>query len=349
MKEIQLGKRKIGEQHPCYIIAELSANHAGSIENAKQIIRMAKECGADCVKFQTYTPDTITIPCEKEWFHLKKGTWEGKNLYQLYEEAYTPWEWQRELKEEAERVGIDWFSTPFDKTAVDFLEELEIPFYKVASFEVVDLPLLEHIAKQKKPIIMSTGMATLEEIQEAVETIYKNGTQELILLRCVSAYPATPEQMNLRTIVDLQNRFEVGVGLSDHSMGSISAVTAVALGARVIEKHVCLSRTIENPDASFSLEPEEFRNFIKEIRTAEKAMGSVDYTLSEKEKENRLLRKSIFVTKEFKKGDIITQEHIRVIRPGYGLEPKFYNQIIGKVAAQDAEYGVPMSWDMIEK
>ena len=329
-----------------YIIAEMSANHAGSIDRAKEIIHAAKESGADCVKIQTYTADTMTIDCHNEYFNIEKGTWEGENLYSLYQKAYTPWEWQAELKAEAEKIGIDFFSTPFDKTSVDFLEEIGMDFYKIASFELVDLPLIDYVASKGKPIIMSTGMATIGEIQEAVDTIKKHHNQ-LALLKCSSAYPAVSDQMNLRTIENMKEVFKVPVGLSDHSMGSVGAVTAVALGATIIEKHFCLSREIENPDSTFSMEPTEFKAMVQDIRQAETAVGHVSYEVTEDELTNVIFRRSIFVTEDVKKGEKLTSENIRVIRPGYGLKPKYYEEILGQTALADIKRGTPLQFDMI--
>lgn len=345
---ICLKNRIIGDDAPCYIIAEMSANHAGDLNRAIKIVHAAKESGADCIKLQTYTPDTITINCDNEYFHVTNGTWQGENLYELYGKAYTPWEWQGTLKEEADKIGIDFLSTPFDRTAVDFLDELGVDFYKVASFELVDIPLIRYIASKGKPIIMSTGMGSLGEIEEAVNTVFKQGNTNLCLLKCSSAYPAVPDDMNLRTIHNLKETFGVLAGLSDHSLGSVGAVTAVAMGANVIEKHFCLSREIENPDSSFSMEPHEFKNMVEDIRTAEKAMGKVSYQLSERERANKQFRKSIFVVKDILKGDILSEQNICVIRPGYGLEPKYYDDILGKRAARDINRGTPLRWEMIQ-
>lgn len=344
---MQIGKRKIGGNAPAYIIAEMSGNHAGNIENAKAIIRAAKEAGADCIKLQTYTPETITMDCDNEYFHIHNGTWEGENLYQLYGKAFTPWEWQEELKEEAERVGIDFFSTPFDFTAVDFLEELGVEFYKIASFELVDIPLIEYVASKGKPIIMSTGMSTLAEIDDAVTAIRKQGNDQIALLRCASAYPAITDEMNLMTMKNMGEVFGVPVGLSDHSMGSVGAVTAVALGAKIIEKHFCLDRAIENPDSSFSMNPEEFAQMVKDIRQAEKAIGTVKYGVTEQEKSNIVFRKSIFAVKDIKKGEELTSENIRVIRPGYGVKPKYYKEILGQRALCDIKRGNPLKLEYI--
>ena len=349
MSTIQIKNRKIGDGYPAYIIAEMSANHSGSIERAKEIIRAAKESGADCVKIQTYTPDTLTIDCHNEYFQVKNGTWEGENLYGLYEKAYTPWEWHKELKDEADRIGIDFFSTPFDNTSVDFLEELGVDFYKIASFEMVDLPLLRYIASKGKPIIMSTGMGTKEEIDEALEAIYETGNTQVAILKCSSAYPAISDDMHLKTIADMKKVFDVPVGLSDHSMGHLGATTAVALGANIIEKHFCISRDIENPDASFSMEPAEFKEMVEQVRQVEKAMGNVFYGPSTQELNSVTFRRSVFVTKELKKGDLITEEHVRIIRPGYGEKPKYMDDILGMRVDRDVEWGMPFDFDMIYK
>lgn len=347
-RTISVKNRLIGDNYPCYVIAEMSGNHAGDLNRAIEIIQSAKESGADCIKLQTYTPDTITINCSNEYFQVKKDTWQGEKLYELYQKAYTPWEWQGRLKDEADKVGIDFLSTPFDRTAVDFLENLGVDFYKIASFELVDIPLIKYAAIKGKPIILSTGMGSLGEIEEAVNTIQSQGNENICLLKCSSAYPAVPEDMNLKTIQNLKETFGVPAGLSDHSLGSIGAVTAVAMGANVIEKHFCISRKIENPDASFSMEPSEFKTMVEDIRTAEKAMGKVSYQLSEKEVNNKVFRKSIFVIKDIFQGEILNEENIRIIRPGYGLEPKYYDEIVGKKAAKDMERGTPLKWDLIE-
>lgn len=330
-----------------YIIAEMSANHAGSFERAKEIIHAAKASGADCIKIQTYTPDTMTIDCDNEYFQIKKGTWEGENLYRLYSKAFTPWEWQAELKAEADKAGIDFLSTPFDKTSVDFLEEIGIEFYKIASFELVDLPLIEYVASKGKPMIVSTGMGSLEEVDDAVRTVRGQGNSSLCLLRCASAYPAIGDSMNLRTMVDMRDRFDVPVGLSDHSMGSLGAVAAVAMGALVIEKHFCLSRAIGNPDSSFSMEPGEFQKMVEDIRTVERAIGTVHYGATEEEKENVIFRRSVFAVRDIRAGETLTEENIRVIRPGYGLKPKFYRQVLGEKAAVEIKRGTPIGEEYI--
>lgn len=344
---MKIGNREIGNGHPTYIIAEMSANHAGDIERAKEIIHAAKEAGADCIKIQTYTPDTITIDCDLPYFHISDGTWSGENLYQLYQKTFTPWEWQRELKEEADKLQIDFFSSPFDNTAVDFLEEIGVKFYKIASFELVDIPLIEYVASKKKPIIMSTGMATLAEIDEAVAAVRRQENDDLALLRCASAYPAITDEMNLRTMQNMKETFGVPVGLSDHSMGAVGAVTAVALGASIIEKHFCLDRAIENPDSSFSMNPSEFKQMVKDVRQAEMAIGCVKYGPTRQEMGNLQFRRSIFCVKDIKKGEKITRDNVRIIRPGYGLVPKYYNEIMGQKALQDIRRGTPLQFDMI--
>lgn len=336
---------KIKEGHT-YIIAEMSANHAGSFERAKEIIHAAKEAGADCIKIQTYTPDTMTIDCDNEYFRISDGTWKGENLYSLYSKAFTPWEWQADLKKEADKIGIDFLSTPFDKTSVDFLEEIGIEFYKIASFELVDIPLIEYVASKGKPMIISTGMGSLEEITEAVETVRKQGNSLICLLRCASAYPAISDSMNLRIMTDMQSRFNVPVGLSDHSMGSLGAVAAVAMGASVIEKHFCISREIKNPDSSFSMEAGEFKKMVEDIRTVEKAMGSVNYGATEEEKGNVVFRRSIFAVKDIAAGETFTDDNIKIIRPGYGIKPKYFKEVLGKKAAKDITRGTPINFDM---
>ena len=344
---MKIGTREIGKGNPAYIIAEMSANHAGDIVRAKEIIHAAKEAGADCVKIQTYTPDTLTIDCDNSYFHISDGTWNGENLYQLYQKAYTPWEWQGELFEEAKKAGIDFFSTPFDNTSVDFLEEIGMEFYKIASFELVDIPLIEYVASKGKPMIMSTGMATLAEIDEAVAAVRNQGNDNFALLRCASAYPAITDEMNLKTMQNMGETFGVPFGLSDHSIGSVGAVTAVALGASIIEKHFCIDRSIENPDSSFSMNPAEFKQMVCDIRQAEKAIGCVKYGPSEQEKSSQVFRRSIFCVRDIKKGEKITSENARIIRPGYGLSPKYYNDILGQIALTDIERGTPLKLSLI--
>ena len=342
-KRIKIGNREIGEGCPCYIIAEMSANHAGDLNRAVEIIHAAKEAGADCIKKQTYTPDTMTINSDKKYFHIDDGTWKGENLYGLYQKANTL-EWHGWLKEEAEKQEFI-FSTPY-KSAVDF-GGTGVEFYKIASFEIVDIPLIKYIASKKKPIIMSTGMATLGEIEEAVETIKAQGNNQFCLMKCSSAYPAVPEQMNLKTISHLKNTFNVPVGLSDHSLGSVSAVVAVAMGASIIEKHFCLSREIKSPDSTFSMEPDEFKRMVEDIRAAEKSIGKVSYSISENEAVSRSHRRSIFVVKDIKRGEAFTEENIKVIRPADGLEPKYYEQVLNRKASENIERGTPLKWTMI--
>ena len=345
---IVINNKKIGENYPVFIIAELSANHLQKFDNAVKLIKAAKEAGADAVKLQTYTPDTITIDCDNEYFQIKQGTlWDGKTLFQLYKEAYMPWEWQPKLKEIADEIGIDLFSTAFDPTAVDFLEEMGVPVHKVASFEIVDIPLIEKMASTGKPLIISTGMATLSEIEEAVQAARKAGTTEIALLKCTSAYPAPPEEMNLRTIPHLAEAFGVPVGLSDHTLGIAVPVAAVALGARIVEKHFTLSRDIPGPDSAFSLEPQEFKAMVEAIRVAEKALGKVSYEVGEREAASRVFRRSLFVVKDMKAGEVFTHENVRSIRPGYGLPPKFLKEVLGRRAACDIKAGTPLEWRMI--
>ena len=301
------------------------------------------------MKIQTYTPDTLTIDCHNRYFQVENGTWEGENLYSLYGKAYTPWEWQKELKEEADRVGIDFFSTPFDRSSVDFLEEIGMEFYKIASFEMIDLPLLKYVASKGKPIIMSTGMGSLEEIKEAVEAVYETGNTQLALLKCSSAYPAISDDMHLRTIVDMKERFHMPIGLSDHSMGHLGAATAVAMGANIIEKHFCISREIENPDASFSMNPAEFKEMVDTIRQVEKAKGQVYYGVSSQEESSLVFRRSVFTIADIKKGERFTEENTRIIRPGYGVKPKYLTDILGMKAAEDIERGTPVQFDLMEK
>lgn len=342
---IEINGRKVGSGYPTYIIAEMSGNHAGSLTHAKEIIHAAAESGADCIKIQTYTPDTMTIDCHNEYFDITEGTWKGENLYALYQKAYTPWEWQEELRDEARAAGIDFLSTPFDNTSVDFLEGLGVSFYKIASFELVDIPLLEYIASKNKPIVMSTGMGTKEEIREAIDAIYSTGNHQLAIMKCSSAYPAKVCEMNLSTITDMRERFGVPVGLSDHSLGHFSATTAVALGACIIEKHFCVSREIKNPDSGFSMEPQEFKAMVDEVRKVEAALGTVKYGVSKQEESNACFRRSLFVVQDVAKGEPLTADNIRSIRPAYGLAPKHYKEVLGKKAAHDLKRGMPLKME----
>jgi pseudaminic acid synthase len=339
----------IDNNSPCFIIAELSANHGHNIEIAKKTIKAAKESGADAIKIQTYTADTITIDCDNEYFKIKQNTiWDGITLYKLYQDAYTPWEWQKELKEYAESMGLILFSSPFDKTAVDFLEDLEICAYKVASFEITDIPLIEYIASKGKPVIISTGIATIEDIEEAVQACKKMGNDDIILLKCTSSYPAKLEDANLSTIPDLKNRFNVISGLSDHTIDVEVPITAVALGSKVIEKHFILDRNIGGPDASFSLEPQQFKAMVDAIRNVEKAIGIVDYELSEKKKKSREFSRSLFIVEDVKKGEMLTEKNVKSIRPGFGLHPKYYNNIIGKKINKNVKKGTPLTFELID-
>jgi pseudaminic acid synthase len=334
---------KFLHKNKTYIIAEMSANHNGDLQRAINIIHAAKESGADAIKLQTYTADTLTTDCDNEFFKIKGGTlWDGRSLYELYKEAYTPWEWHQQLKKIADEVEIDFFSTPFDSTAVDFLEDMEIKLYKVASFELIDIPLLEKIASTQKPVIMSTGMATLAEIDEAVRTLRNNGCPEVALLKCVSSYPANPEDMNLRTIPHLAKAFNCITGVSDHSMELAVPVVAVTLGAKIIEKHFTLSRKDKGPDSEFSLEPHEFRLMVDAVRTAEKALGTVSYELTASEHKSKVFRRSLFVVKAIKQGELFTNENVRSIRPGYGLHPRYSKEIIGTHASRDIQQGTPL-------
>jgi len=339
---ITIGNKKVGGNEPCFIIAELSANHNGDLEVAKETIRAAKKAGADAIKLQTYTPDTLTIDCDNEFFQIGHGTlWDGKTLYELYGEAYTPWEWHQELFTVAEEEELICFSSPFDLTSVDFLEKLDVPAYKIASFEIQDIPLIEYAAKKGKPMIMSTGIASEEDIQLAVDTCKAAGNNEIILLKCTSSYPAPLELANLAVIKDLKTRFQTEVGFSDHTMGSLAPVVARTLGASVIEKHFILDKSIGGPDADFSLDFNEFKEMVEAVRDAEKLLGSVTYELSEKVKDNRKFARSLFVVADLQEGEIITAEHVRSIRPGYGAHPKHLADILGKKATRDVKRGTP--------
>lgn len=345
---IQVGARPVGRDCPVYIVAELSANHRQQFDEAERLVEAAKEAGADAVKVQTYTPDTLTIQSDRPEFQIGGGTpWEGKTLYDLYAEAYMPWEWQPKLKEIANNLGMDLFSTPFDPTAVDFLEKMEIPAYKVASFEIVDIPLIEYIASKGKPIIMSTGMAAFSEIEDAVQAARGAGATQIALLKCNSAYPSPPEEMNLRTIPHLSEELQVPVGLSDHTLGIAAPIVAVALGACIIEKHFTLSRSIPGPDSAFSLEAQEFKAMVEAVRTAEKALGEVRYEVGEKEAASRAFRRSLFVVKDMKKGEVFTEENVRSIRPGAGLHPRYLQNALGRRAKQDIQRGTSLSWELI--
>lgn len=347
MGTMQIAGRPIGPGHPVYVIAELSANHGGDLERARELVRIAKDVGADAVKLQTYTADTLTIASDRECFRLDDTLWEGRTLHELYSEAFMPWEWQPELKALADRLGLDLFSSPFDASAVAFLEDMDVPAYKIASFENVDLPLLRTVAITGKPVIMSTGMATLAEVDEAVRTLREGGTGALALLRCVSAYPACPASMHLRTIPHLAKTFDVVAGLSDHTLDATVPVAAVTLGASIIEKHMTLSRDEEGPDSAFSLEPEEFRGMVEAVRTAEQALGNVRYGPTESEERSRVFRRSLFVVADMAAGERFTRDNVRSIRPGHGLHTRHLDDVLGRKAVKRIERGTPLSWELI--
>ncbi len=347
--QIRIGQRTIGAGQPVYMIAELSANHHQKFDEAVKIIRAAKDVGADAVKLQTYTPDTMTIASNRPEFRIEGTIWNGRNLHELYKEAYTPWEWQPRLKQAANDMGLDLFSTPFDATAVDFLEQMNVPAHKLASFELVDIPLIRKMARTGKPLIMSTGMSTAAEIEEAVKAARGAGAKEIALLKSTSAYPAPAEEMNLRTIPELSRRFDAPAGLSDHSMGTAVPVAAVALGACIIEKHLTLSRTEPGPDSVFSLEPQEFKAMVDAVRVAEKALGEVHFGFGEKEASSRVFRRSLFVVRDMKSGETFTSENVRSIRPGYGLHTRHLSEVLGRHAACDIERGTPLRWELVER
>jgi len=349
MNCITISNRKIGSNESTFIIAELSANHLQNFDLAVGTIKAIKESGADAVKLQTYTPDTITIDSDNKYFQIKQDSlWDGKTLYQLYQEAYTPWEWQPKLKQIAEELGLIFFSSPFDKTSVDFLEEMNVPAYKVASFEITDIPLIEYIASKGKPVIISTGIAMLADIEEAVNACRKMGNNQIALLKCTSAYPAPLEEVNLRTIPNLADTFNTVVGLSDHTLGVSAPIASVALGAKIIEKHFILDRKLGGPDAAFSMEPAEFRSMVDAVRDVEKALGTVNYNLTEKTKRSREFSRSLFAVDNIKAGESFTEENVRSIRPGFGLHPRHYGQIMGKRARTEIKRGTPLDWDLIE-
>ncbi len=347
--QIKIGEHGIGTGHPVYVIAELSANHHQDFDQAVKIVRAAKDAGADAVKLQTYTPDTMTIACDRPEFRIQGSIWDGRNLHELYGEAYTPWDWQPRLKQVATDLALDFFSTPFDATAVDFLEQMDVPAYKLASFELVDIPLIQKMAGTGKPLIMSTGMATVGEIDEAVRVARQAGAQQIALLKCTSAYPAQPDEMNLRTIPELGRRFAVPVGLSDHSMDAAVPVAAVALGACIIEKHLTLSRTDVGPDSAFSLEPEEFRTMIDAVRIAERSLGTIHFGVSDKEAGSRVFRRSLFVVKDIRCGELFSSENVRSIRPGHGLHTRHLSEVLGRRASHDIGRGTPLRWELVDR
>jgi pseudaminic acid synthase len=349
MNEVKIGNRKVGVNHPCFIIAELSANHNGSLETALDTIKAAKRAGADAIKLQTYTPDTITLNVKAPDFMIGQGTiWDGKYLYDLYKEAYTPWEWHAQLFKAALEEGLLCFSSPFDKTAVDLLESLDAPAYKIASFEITDIPLIEYVAGKGKPIIISTGIAELEDIELALDACRRVGNEQIILLKCTSSYPAPVNEANIIMIEDFGRRFNLISGLSDHTMGTTVPVVATALGAKVIEKHFIIDRSIGGPDASFSLTEPEFTAMVVAVREAETAIGKIDYTLSFKQRKSREHSRSIYVAENIKAGELITDLNVRSVRPGFGLHPKYYKEILGKKAKISMKIGTALKWEYVD-
>jgi N-acetylneuraminate synthase len=348
MDSIKIDNRQIGQKFPPYVIAEMSANHNGNIQTALKIIEEAKKVGADAVKMQTYRPDTITLNSDGEDFRIRGGLWNGRTLYELYEEAHTPWEWHAPLFEYALKIGITIFSSPFDNTAVDLLEDLNAPAYKIASFEAVDLPLIKYVASTGKPMIISTGMANAEEIQEAIDAARTGGCNELAILHCVSGYPASAADYNLRTIPDMIRRFGLVTGLSDHTLDNTTAITSVALGASIIEKHFTLDRSGGGPDDSFSLEPTELADLCRGARTAWSALGAIDYGLQSSEQDNIKFRRSLYFIKDMKAGDVITEEAVRSVRPGFGIPPKYWSEILGRKLARDIKKNTPVLFEVLQ-
>ena len=345
----KIGEKEIGENNPAFIIAELSANHMNDFDVAVKTIEAMAEAGADAVKFQTFTPDTITLNCDNEYFQIKQGTvWDGQILHKLYDDAYMPWDWQPKLKKIAENLGLIVFSSPFDKTSVDFLEDMGVLVYKIASFEITDIPLIDYVASKGKPILISTGIASFEDIELAVKTCLDAGNDKIALLKCTSSYPAPLEEINLNTIPDIKEKFNVVVGLSDHTLGSEVSTAAIAVGANVIEKHFILDRTMGGPDSGFSMEPHEFKQMVDSIRNVEKALGKVNYDLSDKMKANREFSRSLFVVLDMKKDDVITEDNVRSIRPGFGLHPKYLKEILGKKVNKDLKKGTPFELNFVK-
>lgn len=348
MKEIKIGNHIINEENPCFIIAELSANHLNDFELAKKTIHKMKESGADCVKLQTSKPSSITIDCNKQDFIVSGGTaWDGRTLHNLYQETYTPWEWHKPIQKLVEELGMIFFSSPFDKEAVDFLEDLNVPAYKIASFEITDIPLIKYAASKGKPMIISTGIAEDEDIKEAIDACYSEGNDQVILLKCTSSYPTPIEEVNLNMIKTIREKYKCHVGLSDHTLGSIVPIGAVALGARIIEKHFILDRNLGGPDSGFSLEPEEFGAMVASVRKVQKSLGKSDIYLSEKNKKSRSFARSLYVVQDITKGEVFTEKNVRSIRPGFGLHPKHLPDILGKVAKYDIEKGTRFSFNLI--
>ena len=347
--EFKIGDKKIGEKNPTFIIAELSANHMNDFDIAVKTIAAMAQSGADAVKFQTFTPDTITLDCDNEYFQIKQGTlWDGQVLHDLYEDAYMPWDWQPKLKRIAEDLGLIVFSSPFDKTSVDFLEDMDVPAYKIASFEITDIPLIEYVAGKGKPIIISTGIASIEDIELAVQTCLNAGNNQICLLKCTSSYPAPLEEINLNTILDMSDKFHCIIGLSDHTVGGEVSIASVALGAKIIEKHFILDRNLGGPDSEFSMEPHEFKQMVDSVRNVEKALGKVSYDLTDKIKANREFSRSLFVVEDIENGDIITEDNVRSIRPGFGLHPKYFNRILGKRVNKNLKKGTPFDLSFID-
>lgn len=345
-KEFQIGNRVIGENHPCFCVAEMSGNHLKDFNRAVEIIHAAKEAGADAIKLQTYTADSLSIDCDNEYFQIHGGLWDGMTEYKLYQEASTPWDWQPRLQEVAAKLGLECFSSPFDFASVDFMEECRMPAYKVASYEINDIPLIRKIAALHKPIIFATGVAHLEDIDRALQVCKEEGNEEVMLLKCVSAYPTPYEEINLAMIPTLAKRYDCLVGLSDHSMGSVVPVGATALGIKMVEKHLTLRRADGGPDGAFSMEPEEFKEMVDNIRILEKAIGVSEYGLTEKQEKERSGSRSLFVVKDIKAGEKLTPENVRSIRPGHGLHTMYYQEVLGKTAVRDIAMGTPLAWEM---
>lgn len=344
---IKIGNTQIGARQPAFIIAEISANHCGSFNRAVELIHAAKYAGADAVKLQTYTADTLTIDCDKPEFLIEGTVWNGQKLYDLYNDAHTPWDWQPKLKTIANEIGIELFSSPFDLSAVDFLQQMNVPAFKIASFEIGDVELLSAVAKTGKPVILSTGMAELEEIDFAVETLWQNGAVDIAVLKCTSAYPSPPESMNINTIEAMVARYGCPCGLSDHSLTHDAAIASVCVGGSIIEKHLTLSRQDGGPDAAFSLEPLEFAELVNRVRSVEKALGSVQFGPCDSDRSNRVFRRSLFVVKDVEAGETFTGENVRSIRPGHGLEPRFFSEVVGKTAIRAIKRGTPLGWEHV--
>ena len=348
-KEFQIGGHKISSESPTYVIAEMSGNHNMDFDRAVKIMQAAKDSGADAIKVQTYTADTITLDCDDPCFQITQGTlWDGTTLHKLYEEAYTPWDWQPKLQKIAMDMGLDFFSSPFDFTSVDFLEKMNVPAYKIASFEITDIPLIRKVARLGKPVIISTGIATLADIELAVNACREEGNDNVALLKCCSAYPTPYEDINLRTMVNLSDTFDCVIGLSDHTMGDTVAVASVAMGAKIVEKHLTLARADGGVDSAFSMEPAEFKHMVESIRIVEKAVGRVTYDLSEKQRREREHARSLFIAKDMKAGDILDETNMRSVRPANGLHTKYYEELLGKRITRDAKLGTPLSWDLVE-